>query len=223
MNIKQILPNVLHISFDSVTEMSSTLGRVQEYAEGPKLNHQVMSWSRLKKYHKSKGESRTFNASWLGFNIPGWAFEEFYNNCESFKKKEKQMIELVLSYNFSGKFYVIADADKSARRESHKAGDHELAHALFGTNDSYRDEVFNLLNSYSKLNMLVEKIKKMGCYSPEVFHDEIHAYVTTDTVSNLLDRFKLKKEDNQELLDLKEKLEYIFNAAKTFHLMADTN
>ena len=93
MNITQPLPNVLYIQFDTTTEMSSTFGRVQEYAEGPKLHHQVMSWSRLKKYHKSKGESRTFNAAWLGFNIPGWAFKEFYEKCNHFKPKEKAGIE----------------------------------------------------------------------------------------------------------------------------------
>ena len=89
MNITQVLPNVLHIQFDSITEMSASLGRVQEFAENPTLHNQVVSWSRLKKYHKSKGNTRTFNAAWLGFNIPGSAFTEFYEQCTHFKPKEK--------------------------------------------------------------------------------------------------------------------------------------
>ena len=209
MNITQPLPNVLYIQFDTTTEMSSTFGRVQEYAEGPKLHHQVMSWSRLKNYHKSKGESRTFNAAWLGFNIPGWAFKEFYEKCNHFKPKEKAGIELVLSYNFTGKFYVICDADKNAKRESQKAGDHELAHALFGTNDEYKNKVLSLLNNYSRKSFLLEKIKKMGCYAPEVWDDELHAYVTTDTLSNLIERFNLPKNDT-ELVELKQNLETLF-------------
>lgn len=209
MNVTQPLPNVLYIQFDTITDMSSTFGRVQEYAEGPKLHHQVMSWSRLKKYHKSKGESRTFNAAWLGFNIPGWAFQEFFDKCESFKPKELEGIKLVLSYNFDGDFYVICDADKNAKKESQKAGDHELSHALFGTNREYKQRVLDLLNGYSRKPMLEEKIKKMGCYAPHVWDDEIHAYVTTDTYSNLLERFDLSKDD-AELKQLKDNLETLF-------------
>ena len=221
MNITQVLPNVLHIQFDSITEMSASLGRVQEFAENPTLHNQVVSWSRLKNYHKSKGNTRTFNAAWLGFNIPGSAFTEFYEQCTHFKPKEKRVIELVLNYKFEGDFYVMADGDKRAKKESYKAGDHELAHALFGTNKEYKKTVMSLINSYSKKDALLLKIKKMNCYAPNVWDDELHAYVTTDTFSNLLSRFKLDKED-EELLELKKKLEETFTHYKALISYDDT-
>lgn len=208
-SISQPLPNVLHIAFDSTHNMSASLGRVQEYAEGPKLHHQIVSWSRLKKYHMSKGNTRTFNDAWLGFNIPGWSFKEFYEKCNTFKPKERELLEKVLSYNFEGEFYVIADADGSAKRESYKAGEHEFAHALWGTNKEYKKEIKEVLDSFSMRDTFLLTIKKMNCYAPEVWEDELHAYLTTDSLSTVTDRFNIKTVSD-ELKQVKESLDRIF-------------
>lgn len=204
--IKNLTPAIIHIEFDSIQQMSTALGRVQEFAENPKFQHQIVTWSRLKKYHKSKGNRRTFNNAWLGFNIPGWAFKEFYQKCDHFKPKEKEVIEAVLALKLPSKFYVITDADKSSRKERNKASVHEFAHAMYATNDDYRATAQILLNEYPETPALLLKIKRMGIYSEDTWEDELHAYITTDTLSTSLERFGIRKDDTT-FLELKSKME----------------
>ena len=68
---------------------------------------------------------------------------------------------------------------------------HELAHALWFTNDDYYKEmsvlVSNLIGPF--FNSLKEKLMEMG-YRECVIADEIHAYLSTSTISELNGTFK---------------------------------
>lgn len=197
MILTTILPGVVHVDFPNIVLMAKHLGRAQEYAENPRLTGTVFSWSRLKKYVRSRGgdhRSTCYCKSALGYNIPSWALEPFFDGRFQLTKYEKSMLDALRGIPTAedGTFYVIATADGSATKERYEALDHEICHALWATNPSYKQEVQEVLVTYPDLPVIIKKITKWGIYAPHVIEDEAHAYLATDKVAVLTGRFNLQ-------------------------------
>jgi hypothetical protein len=195
MRITQILPGLYHFDFDRIWEMCKHLGRMQEHAEHPKFYKQIFSRSRVKAYYHGQGTE--YNKSALGFNIPGWAFESFWNELFVVNKHERRVLEQLehLGLQAGSRFYVISTADGSALKPSENALDHEIAHGLWYTNILYRDKAQAILEANPvPAEGIRRKISQWGIYTPEVLDDEVHAYLGTDSPSRLAERFKLGPE-----------------------------
>ena len=73
--------------------------------------------------------------------------------------------------------------------------DHEIAHALFYMNDSYKAEMEEMNYDFFKkhrmqYSKMVKKLKKMG-YGENVIKDEVQAYMSTSKKSELVEDFGL--------------------------------
>ena len=194
MKLSQPYPSVIHFDFERIWHMAVHLGRVQEHAEHPKFRKQIFSRSRMKKYYHGLGEQ--YNKSALGFNIPSWAFEAFWDGRFEVSKHEARILEVLQKEGFfAGQaFYVLATADGAAKTNSDCALDHELCHAFYYVNRDYKAQVDQLLLEFPREVGLIRKVLlQWGIYAPEVLDDEVHAYLATDSLSKLQTRFRLEK------------------------------
>lgn len=98
------------------------------------------------------------------------------------------------------RWYLIATADDSAI-------DHEIAHGLFYTNDSYRACVCHLLSKLD-LSKVFSRLKEMG-YDGSVFLDETNAFLGTSTEAEL-DLFLRMDAKRQKLEDTVSALRYVY-------------
>jgi hypothetical protein len=196
LKLTQPYPSVIHFDFERIWHMAVHLGRIQEHAEHPKFRKQIFSRSRMKKYYHGQGTQ--YNKSALGYNIPSWAFEPFWDGQFTLTKHEKIALQALkdLGYGPGDTFYVLATADGSALTETDCALDHELCHAFYYIDLSYRSRVDELLKEYPRAVAQVRyAISQWGIYAPEVLDDEVHAYLATDPPSRLQERLRLDKED----------------------------
>jgi hypothetical protein len=177
-----ILPGVTHIDFVRFTDMTKGLGRVQAYAEDLILHKTVFSWPQL--------EQRWGGGYLAGFNIPGWAFEPFFDGRFQLTQHEEFMIKALRdsTLNIQAPFYILATASGDARGTYGRADGphngvlmHEIAHALWYTNEQYQQECKAVIESMpSTLRAsLLDRLTGWGIYHPSVLDDELHAYLAT--------------------------------------------
>lgn len=198
MRIKLILPKVIHIDFDTPVQMAKALGRVQEYAENPKLAGTVFSWARLQKlcpYPKG------YFKSVLGMNIPSSAFIPFRDGsfgCLTSSEKAvlRDLDVALLEWGIEGTYYVISSADGAAIKDRNEALDHEIAHGLWFTNPEYRAKALDIINDYPEKETVIRKLRKWGIYSESVLEDEMHAYFGTDSSAVLIGRFRMEPSED---------------------------
>lgn len=105
--------------------------------------------------------------------------------------KEKRLLSAFSDKR--GKFYIIGTFGK----KNEKVLKHEIAHGMFFVDIEYRKEVVEVLNEMSPdyRSKFEKYLAKSGGYHPDVYEDEIHAYVLTG---------KLKQKE------IREKLEEIY-------------
>ncbi len=80
--------------------------------------------------------------------------------------------------NEVGKFYIIG-----VHKQALHFLEHEIAHGLFYTNDSYRAEVQKIISQFD-IEAVKEELRQKAGYHEDVLEDEVHAY-SIDMESNL--------------------------------------
>ncbi len=188
--VTQPLPGLVHLDFDSFSRLGKALIRPQEFAESPKFQDKVFTTSEMKRYYKNFS-GRVYD-TFSGFNIPGHYVTRFFDEFPSITAAELEVKKLLDSLNLPERFYLIASAEKATKKESLKAGDHELSHALWYLNDTYREEqkvtIAQLPEEYR--SSVYNRLLSWGIYGPSVIDDEVHAYLTTDSLSKISQRFR---------------------------------
>jgi len=190
---KQPIKNCLLLEFNTQKDLALAFCRVEEYYEGqPKLNGNYVSFiDFIDFFMKDDGSIDYFNY-WSGFNIPGNIFREWFYQ----KAKDKTKWELELAKEVSDKldmsipFYVIG-----GKKGDMNVIDHEIAHALFYMDDSYKAEMEEMNYDFFKkhrmqYSKMVKKLKKMG-YGENVIKDEVQAYMSTSYKKELVEDFGL--------------------------------
>jgi hypothetical protein len=184
IKIKEILPNILHFSFDNQKDLTLTMFRIQEFYESKykKIRNKKFTMSEfLDNYMDDSGSIDYFN--WYsGFNVPGHVFLKFFSTFKDITPREKFLRKTVLSkINRKKRFYVIC----SLKGDSHTLK-HEVAHSLYYMSESYRRQADWILSNisdgvYRKLSLELSRLD----YDKAVIDDEIHAYLTSENKDEL--------------------------------------
>lgn len=190
-----ILPGVAHLSFPNRKEMTLSLCRAQEYYEAASeaLRGKYFSWESFLDSFVDSGGNVSYFSFWSGFNLPGETYLEFLTEFSSdLSRREMAVREAVIGVvDPSRAFYVIGTLDGAVGTLNH-----EMLHALFHVNDSYRD---NALELVSKLNQGIDGKLRKGLselgYGGNVMADEIQAYLGCGEPDELLRRFDLSLSD----------------------------
>ena len=196
----QITKKIILLIFENQIELTSTFLRFQEHYESPKFHNKIFSLKQYKTWYKKEKRKKTFTyyTDWNGFNIPSYILKPFYTNkFKSITPTEKQILNLFKKETKKPdhQFYIIAIHKKTRFKKSILK--HEIAHALYYTNQNYKKEIQKQLNKY-KLTKLQNKLMKMGGYHKKVIEDETHAYSLDYSLGFKLKipiflHFKLKK------------------------------
>ena len=200
--VKEIKPNIYCVLVDDDYDRAMLFCRYQEYYESPykKFRGQLFTWLEYMRFYKNVWKKKVFTypEDWSGYNIPSNVLQksvrlfsgqseydgimtDIYNHCVNDVKNKNS--------GKSNDWYLIGASSKDL-----KTLDHEIAHGLYFTNDSYKKDCKKLIkdikpNHYDKLK---KKLIKMGYVNDKkIIDDEIQAFMSTG-LYNGLDTKELK-------------------------------
>jgi len=168
----RIAPGIFLVRFKTQYELASTFLRIQEHYESSRFSGRIFSLEDYMDWYAEEFGAFTYYEDWSGFNVPSTAFKPFYaGKFDPLTRKEKRLVRLFEREREP--FYVIGVAKKGSREDIL----HELAHALFTTDASYRKAVQKEMRAYNTSSM-ERSLARMG-YAKHVLQDEVQAYLAT--------------------------------------------
>lgn len=181
MNIKHVQPQVFLITYDTQEELCAAFLPFQEYYENIQFADKEFSLIEFKSWYASTFGNFTYYTDWSGFNLPLSVINYF--------EKSAVLQKLAQSHSSSNALYLLLQMLKNTNDASCyvigvvKGDDstlaHELAHARFYLDTSYRDKITSILNASTQLEPLKTHLLAES-YHPKVLIDEIQAYLLTD-------------------------------------------
>jgi len=200
IQVEEIATNVLHVIADTQYDIASTFIRVQEFYESPFeeirghfFTHEHYMDVCAHGNNRSGSDEIKFSylEDWAGFNVPGNIFNKWVRvfSKRELWEKEQHLIDLVYDHltKKTNNFYVIGtyvDGDKDDIN-------HELSHAWYYLDSEYKKSALKIVRKLPKAakQQLKRYLKKDG-YTPEVFDDEIVAYLSTNPMSYTKQQFE---------------------------------
>jgi hypothetical protein len=166
----KIAKGIYLLQFKTQYELAATFLRVQEHYESPQFHGRIFTLERFMDWYAARYGNFTYYQDWAGFNVPSTAFQPFYDGkFDPLAGKEKRLLRLFS--NLREPFYVIGIYDGGATSSL----THELAHALFFIDPTYRQAVRNAMDRYNT-SALEKRLAKAG-YAKHVIPDETQAYL----------------------------------------------
>lgn len=198
---KSVKNKIVILEFNTRKEQGLSMCRISEFYEGKTgfIGKYFDFDTFLDKYSDSKGNIDYFSF-WDGFNIIGKSILDFsIKFAGKLTKRETQVLKCIKTNTE----YLI----------TYTKGDiitlrHELAHALFSTNERYRKAVLETLKEIDpKLkNKFETGLYKLN-YNKKVYLDEINAYIVAANKKELNKEFKISM---QEIKQIKAKLNKLY-------------
>ena len=171
MKVREVVNRIFLVTCRTSRAVADIFVRFQEYYESPKFRGKIFTSREFLKWYRKTFETE-YHDGFEGFNIPSSVLTPFYNGLfDPLNKKEKAFLRAFRRKKM--RFYIIGAAE-----DDHTTLTHEIAHGLFFTNLTYRNEVILALG-HSNLSRLYEFFKVEG-YHPDVWVDEAHAYIVND-------------------------------------------
>lgn len=197
MSVRFITPQILHVDMGTMYELGSLFIRMQEFYECPndKFRGKYFTMDQYMDWYASNNEDGQFTyfEDWAGFNIPGDVLIKFHRTFHDLRPKEMDLFDHLKDFvlNNDKNFYVIGSY---AAKQSTVA--HELRHAFYYLNDSYRrqcEDIFKTIPE-SVMESVTEHLLDIG-YSDIVVPDETQAYFGSEDVESLSERFNLTEDE----------------------------
>jgi hypothetical protein len=191
--------NILHLQFDNIRDEAVTLFRLSEFYESPYEEINGTSFGIddfLLSYSKPNGEL-TYFKDWPAFNIPGHVFNQFKKKFKNLTRSEQMIYQLVEDHlDTKLPYYVISNI--SGDRGGYE---HEFAHALYYTNQDYKNEMDSELTLIPKKikTKLYRGLKRIG-YPMTIQHivdDESQAWLATSYKRDFENEFNFIMEEIQ--------------------------
>lgn len=163
----KVAADIYLLRFETQYELASTFLRVQEHYESPRFSGQVFTLEAFMDWYVAENDGFTYFSDWSGFNVPSTAFEPFRDGrFDPLLDKEKRLLREFRA--LKGRFYVIGVYTRQDLT-------HELAHALYFTDDGYRAAVRKAMRGFDT-SVLQARLAKAG-YARHVIRDEVQAYI----------------------------------------------
>lgn len=177
--IKEILPNVYHLNFKNQYLLARHFIRFQEHYESPMFRDKFFTLEEFELWYmkEHKADKFTYYDDWNGFNVPSYVFDRF--------RKKSQLYSTIYNLNDfehailgalprGTSYYVIGT---HGDRDQFDTLEHEIAHALYSTNLSYKMEADRILHKYK--DGLIDVKRTLGTmgYHRDVIDDECQAYM----------------------------------------------
>jgi hypothetical protein len=191
--VKDVRPNVIAVVVPDDYERAMLFWRAQEFYESPckRFRGGTFSvWDYARWYAKKYGGCFSYTKDFVGFNLPLVVAKKCYDMNPVETPYDEEMKSLVDSLFVNGerKYMIGAESLKGS------TFDHEMAHALYYTDDSYRNSMDEVTGGLPKSSMSAFKknLAKIG-YCRQVVWDEIQAYMSTEISPKLCRGVRGKK------------------------------
>lgn len=181
MIVSDISQNIILLEFPDQEIMCKTMLRFQEYYESSEFRGKVFTLKEFKEWYmeftgrktKSGKPKFTYYEDWNGFNFPGYIVEAFRDGLfKRITKREQGIIDIYEQTSNRCYFIAICEGD-------HRIYDHEVAHALYYTNDNYKQIVETIMEKWPVDKDFYNFLESKG-YHRSVLDDEVHAYLATE-------------------------------------------
>lgn len=197
----QLIPGVYYVYYNNFFDMGMSFIRLQEYYESSSKNffrkHFDVFEFMIYYTRKTKKNYFSYTDDYVGYNIPSWVIKDFIKNLGKQENEYPELDMNIFERNLfqhinkikDKKYYLIA-----ATEGKDSALEHEIAHALYYTNEVYKKEMNLLIKTIPlkiKKQIFVE-LKKME-YDKSVFLDEIQAHMSTGLTKDLSSIKNIKK------------------------------
>jgi len=197
----------------SCKELSEMLMFFQELYENPLLRGKYdITHEQINKWWKSIMPGCKYYEVIHGYNFPAKILKDKNFKLGNLKPKEFEFLQLFNDRVTPHRsHYIIGfpdDIDK-ARRDMVRA--HELIHGMYYLLPKYRKAVdkivIDCLDQNSPITEIAYKaFKSDGLYHPDVFPDELNAYLITDSKEEFFDRFPECLEHQKQYKALRNQL-----------------
>ncbi|WP_426436024.1 ABC transporter ATP-binding protein [Bradyrhizobium genosp. P] len=165
----KIAGNIYLLQFETQYELTATFLRIQEHYESPQFHGRVFGLEQYMDWYAKRHGNFTYYQDWTGFNVPSTALRPFYDGkFDPLSEKEKRLLALFAKLRKA--FYVIGIYGRGETTLQH-----ELAHALYFVDHTYRDRVREAIARHNTAR-LEHKIAEAG-YAKHVIPDELQAYL----------------------------------------------
>jgi hypothetical protein len=214
MKTQEILPGIYHAVFPSQEELATTFLRFQEFFESPRFRGMVFTLDQFKQWYLEEAESFSYCEDVSGFNVPSSVFEPFFEGqFDPLSASELALLEQFRHLRGSD-FYVIGTYGDEFTLDILQ---HEIAHGLYHTHPQYKAEVDAVLAQLTEeaRQEAYAALAELGDYHPNVYDDELHAYLTTG-----FDKLEPLVLDSIKFQDVSDKLRVIFNTYCTHPLVS---
>jgi hypothetical protein len=176
---KEIISNIFAVVVPNDYERAMLFCRAQEFYESPskKFRDNTFSiWDYFRWYSSGKG-CFSYPRDFVGFNLPLIVAKKCYELNEIETPYDKVMKGIIdgLFVNGTRQYLIGVDSLENT------TFDHEMAHALYYTDISYKSEMDEITLSISDSDMgkFKRNLKQIG-YCSAVVKDEIQAYMATE-------------------------------------------
>lgn len=199
MRVKQINKAISLVQADSPETLARIFLRFQEHYESPEWKGKIFTIGQFREWYSTKYGQNSYETDWSGFNIPSYVLEPFIKGLfDPLTALEQELVDF-FKYR-TDKFYIIG-----AQEENHSALEHEICHALFYTDETYRNAVQKLLKTYKRHLKDVYAYVSSMMYHQSVWDDEVHAYVSADPKHLEDEGVSFPNELHKRLVTLKKK------------------
>lgn len=228
--LQVVFDHVYLLQFEEQYDLNMHFLRLQEYYESnnPLFRGRhfklldYMRWYSIQR-NGAKGYF-SYVDDWAGFNVPSHVFDEVYcktspPDINEYDMTMMSVYETLRRKESDEKFYVIGTVGLG------QVFDHEVAHALFYTNEVYKEEQLNNITSLPDgvAGALREVLLHEG-YISSVLNDELQAYLSTGIGGTLQSKlFDMGYETSRKLKSLRKHFIDTYdrhNASKDFKLSA---
>lgn len=186
LKIKSQPYNSVWVWADSQAELNRSFMRFTEHYESPNpdFRGKIFTVGQLKRWYSITYGADTYHIDWSGFNIPSKVLKPFIDGLfDPLTNEEQNLLDLFRYRNDN--FYIIGAQNNSVLR-------HELAHALYSNNITYKKEIDKyILRNKKYLTKTSKYILEKG-YCKEVLNDELQAYITDNDDEFIIGNTPLK-------------------------------
>lgn len=193
--IHQTLPGIFTIEVKDNYQRAMLFLRCQEFYESafPEIKGKKFDiFEYMEMYRKWKNtDTFTYPHDWIGYNFPGEIAETcikqvLFDRLDNLPTKydyimNQILIEIKSMLGGNTRYYIIGVDNLESQTMKH-----EIAHALFYTNEPYRRWTTQMVQGMpeSIQNEMTEILKEMG-YCDDVIVDETQAFMSTGIYGNM--------------------------------------
>ncbi len=172
----EVLPGIISVRCANSELLASAFCRLQEHYEGPHFHGKVFSLDEYKQWYRKEAKAGVFSyyEDWGGFNVPRAAVLSFLDGeFPNLRVREESLLARATQNKDAS--YLIGVPEGQEEQETFN---HELSHALWATNESYREEAGRIVKALP-LESFRRWLIESG-YCDQVLDDECAAHLVDE-------------------------------------------